>query len=322
MKYVVAIAVALTGCGGNGSKNSGSGSGSGSGDHEIASAPALPELPLGLPPVPELANVTPENTALGALLFADKRLSASGKTACATCHDPAHGFAGATRQPTDAGKPNLRRAPALVNLAWSKEYGWDGRYTSLTDQLASHVKGQLGELGPALGKLDGEVAVELVRAGGATEAVAIAGLAAYVLTRYAGDSAWDRVERSPDAPAEIKAGYALFTGKAQCATCHAPPLYTDQAYHRLGLIASPDDGRGRTDPAQQGAFRTPTVRGAAARGGFFHDASATSLDAAIDWHLAGGIGQGADPSIVDKGLSKVALTPAERAQLGAFVRAL
>ena len=27
---------------------------------------------------------------------------------------------------------------------------------------------------------------------------------------------------------------SLFTGKAQCATCHPPPLYTDLGYHRLG----------------------------------------------------------------------------------------
>jgi len=102
--------------------------------------------------------------------------------------------------------------------------------------------------------------------------------------------------------------------------CHAPPLYTDLGYHRLGLIAVADEGRGRVDPSLRGAFATPTLRGAAARASFFHDGSAHSLDEAIDWHLAGGLGQGADPSIVD--VKKIALAPDERAQLGAFVRAL
>ena len=64
------------------------------------------------------------------------------------------------------------------------------------------------------------------------------------------------------------------------------------------------------------------LRGAAARARFFHDGSAASLDAAIDWHLAGGRGQGADPSVIDPGLSPVTLTTSERAQLGAFVAAL
>ena len=36
----------------------------------------------------------------------------------------------------------------------------------------------------------------------------------------------------------------------------------------------------------------------------------------------GGGGQGADPSVIDPGLSPVTLTTSERAQLGAFVAAL
>ena len=74
---------------------------------------------------------------------------------------------------------------------------------------------------------------------------ATAALAAYVLTRYEGDSSWDRAERSPHPPPDAAAGYKLFTGKAQCAHCHAPPLYTDLAVH---------DG-----------VRTPTLRGVAKR---------------------------------------------------------
>jgi cytochrome c peroxidase len=157
--------------------------------------------------------------------------------------------------------------------------------------------------------------------GGAPSAdAAITALSAYVLTRYAGNAPWDRLERAPDVPADIKAGYAVFTGKAQCSVCHTPPLYTDNQYHRVGLIKVPDEGRGRVDSAKQGAFKTPTLRGAAVRLAFFHDASAKTLDEAIDWHLAGGTGHGADPSIVE--LKKVTLTAQEREQLGAFVRAL
>jgi cytochrome c peroxidase len=210
-----------------------------------------------------------------------------------------------------------------VNLAWKHEFAWDGRSAALADQLLPHIKGQLGrELADSLPALEADPVLHahFMRSGGATPDVAFAALQAYVFTRYAGDSPWDRVERSPEAPADLKAGYALFTGKAQCANCHTPPLYTDLRYHRLGLIAVHDEGRGRVDPAQAGAFATPTLRGAADRPGFFHDGSATTLDAAIDWHLAGGTGQGADRTIVD--LKPVTLSAQERAQLGAFVRAL
>ncbi|MBA3393806.1 MAG: hypothetical protein H0T89_14255 [Deltaproteobacteria bacterium] len=290
--------------------------------------PALPvpPIPAGLPALPENPSITPEAVALGELLFFDTRLSTANTMACATCHDPAAGFAGGTRQDTASGKPNLRRAPALVNLAWHKALGWDGRYASLAEHLAAHARGQLGDdLASAVSRI-GDLAgyrAHFARIGGEPSGdLAMTALAAYVSTRYAGGSPWDRLERSPDVPADVRAGYQVFSGKAQCSVCHTPPLYTDLQYHRLGLIATADEGRGRVEPAQKGAFKTPTLRGATARTGFFHDASATSLDAAIDWHLAGGTGQGADPSIVDPVLKKIVLTPKERADLGAFVRAL
>lgn len=286
--------------------------------------PPLPELPAGLP-TPTGIAATPAAVALGELLFSDPRLSQTGKLSCASCHVPAEGYAGSARQDTAAGKPNLRRAPALVNLAWVQALGWDGRYASLPEQLTAHIRGQLGEdLAASTARL-GELLVyraHFARVGGAPAEAALGALVAFVATRYDGGSPWDRLERDPAVPAPIKAGYQLFSGKAQCSVCHAPPLYTDGAFHRLGLIAVKDEGRGRIDPAQLGAFRTPTLRGAARRKGFFHDASAPTLEAAIAWHLDGGLGQGADPSIVDPALKKVALTPAERAQLAAFVGAL
>jgi cytochrome c peroxidase len=300
----------------------------------LAPAPPLPAVPAGLPPLPETHAtidgsrvITPEAVALGELLFWDTRLSNTNRMACATCHVPDQGFAGDAQAPTAAGKPNLRRAPTLVNLAWQKEYGWDGRYASLAEHLAAHMRGQLGDdLVAAVARITDVPGyrAQFARLGGGDAApsadAAMTALTAYVLTRYAGGAPFDRVGRAPNVPPEMKAGFALFTGKAQCSVCHTPPLYTDGQYHRVGLIKTADEGRGRVDPSKQGAFKTPTLRGAAARRAFFHDASIATLDEAIDWHLAGGVGHGADPSIVD--LEKVTLTPAERAQLGAFVRAL
>jgi cytochrome c peroxidase len=288
--------------------------------------PPLPTVPAGLPPPPDLPKVTPAAVALGELLFYDPRLSSTGKLSCASCHDPAHGYAGGALQTTAQGKENLRRAPALVNLAWQRELGWDGRYPSLEEQLPPHIRGQMGdELGASILRVADLplYRAHLARNAGIPGEAALDALAAFVLTRYTAEAPWDRMERTPQTtPPDVKAGYQLFTAKAQCAVCHTPPLYTDLRYHRVGLIASKDEGRGRVERGLAGAFKTPTLRGAANQPGFFHDASATTLDAAIDWHLAGGVGQGADPSIVDPALKKVTLTPAERAQLGAFVRAL
>ena len=304
----------------------------------LPAAPPVPRVPLGLPDRPPAAiAVTAQGVALGELLFLDTRLSQSGKTSCASCHDPALSFGGNDRALAADGRPNARRTPSLQNLAWQNKYAWDGRYNDLAAHLAPHIRGQLGDdvsaVVPRLAALPVYVA-HFARTFDASATAAtpdaavtsdnlINALSQYVTTRYSGASAWDQLERNAATPTgPVQAGYLLFTGAAGCATCHVPPLYSDLQFHRIGLIATPDEGRGKVDATAQGAFRTPSLRTLGQRSRFFHDASAGSLDAAIDWHLDGGRGQQADPSIIDPALIKVELSPEQRQNLGAFVRAL
>lgn len=301
-----------------------------SGPVSLPAAAPVPQPGAGLPALPTDHAPTADEVALGALLFHDPRIAADGTTACASCHDPHNGFSGdEPRSQTAAGKPNLRRTPALVNLAWHRELGWDGRGADRRSFLDTHAAGQLGQpldvgLGRILGSETYRAHFDRAGAGRDRLTTATAALWAFVSTRYSGAAPWDRYEGGDTAavPAEAVDGYKLVNGKAQCSTCHTPPLYTDLAYHRIGLIASPDEGRGRFDPNQSGAFKTPTLRGAAAHRPYFHDGSAATLDDAIAWHLAGGRGQGADPSVIDPALPVVELTAEERSALGAFVRAL
>ena len=304
----------------------------------LPAAPPVPAVPAGLPPLPDsaaLAVVTPEAVALGELLFFEPRLASDRKTTCAGCHDPAHGYSGGI-DTTAAGQPNLRRTPALVNLAWVHELGWDGRYRSLDELLPAHIRGQLGGE-PDLHAIEDNATyrAHLARVGGAPRDAAVHALEAYVLTRYAGGAPWDELEPSAHKPRAsgavdpVVAGYLAFTGKGQCAICHSPPLYTDAAYHAVTGAISPDEGRAKVDPAKRAAFRTPTLRGAAARIAFFHDGSATTLEQAVDMHLPGsmfapGHGSGGvfDPALLDPALRRIALTAADRANVLAFVRAL
>ncbi len=62
-----------------------------------------------------------ELSALGRKLFNDPSLSASGRMACATCHDPAHAFGPAAAKPVQYGgrdmkQPGLRAVPSLRYL--------------------------------------------------------------------------------------------------------------------------------------------------------------------------------------------------------------
>jgi cytochrome c peroxidase len=282
-------------------------------------APPIPEPPLGLPALPsspQLAAITPDLVAFGALLFWDGRLSSTGTTSCASCHAPDHDFAGGVDK-TAGGERNLRRTQALTNLAWATEYGWDGRFTTLPDFLRAHVKGQLGQesLVVAMTPLAGlpVYAAHVARIGGTPGDAALRALEAYALTRYEGNAPWDWMEHDDaakgSAGSPVMAGYALFTGKAGCAVCHTPPLYTDHRYHAVGAPTT-DVGRGKIDPKLAGAFVTPSLRGAALRTAFLHDGRATTLAQALDAHD--------DPSLA--AIAK--LTPDERDHVLAFVMAL
>lgn len=67
-------------------------------------------------------------------------------------------------------------------------------------------------------------------------------------------------------------GRVLFEGKARCATCHVPPLYSEPGYAvHTGREIGIDDFQSARSPTN--AYRTTPLRGlfARAKGGFYHD---------------------------------------------------
>jgi cytochrome c peroxidase len=124
-----------------------------------------PALPWGPTPSASAAYARATMIAeLGRRLFFDPALSASGRMACATCHDPAHGFSAPNGLAVQLGGPDLRRAgiravPSLTYGAFvpafsehffeSEDDGdesvdqgptggrdWDGRVDRARDQAA------------------------------------------------------------------------------------------------------------------------------------------------------------------------------------------
>lgn len=341
MKRLAVLALALAACPKGGDKpKPADPTGSGSGTQPVASlhdadlhdafalppAPPLPAVPQSLPALDANPRVTAEAVAFGELLFHDPRLSADGTRACATCHDPARGYSG-SMDPAADGKPNARRTPSLYNLAWVKNLGWDGRAPNITALLPPHMKGQLDSLEAASARIAAvpAYALHIARVGGSASDAIVQGLEAYALTRYEGDTPWDSLERTeritagsnnPNANNPLVTGYRLFVGKAQCAVCHTPPLYTDNAFHRVVKDAAGDKGRGLVDPAKAGAFRTPTLRGAMTRGAYFHDGSKARIDDVIAYY------QSPDAAALDPAFKKIKLTPDEARFLGMFLNML
>lgn len=86
-----------------------------------------------------------ENRALANLgrnLFFDTRISASGKTACASCHFPELGYVVTDAHPiNDSGKPTSRKSQPLIRLghAGKAPVGWDGRSATLEAHAKSSI---------------------------------------------------------------------------------------------------------------------------------------------------------------------------------------
>lgn len=155
--------------------------------------------------------------------------------------------------------------------------------------------------------------------------------------------------------ASAKRGLKLFIGKARCAACHSGPLFSDGAFHALGvpqtgahvpaadlgrfadlppLLTSPfnssgafsdDAGTGKLaglaqDGGMAGQFRTPGLRGLSGSAPYMHSGQLATLEAVIDFYdVGGGVPDG---GARDPLLSPLSLTGAEKADLAAFLRAL
>jgi mono/diheme cytochrome c family protein len=88
--------------------------------------------------------------------------------------------------------------------------------------------------------------------------------------------------------AAARRGERIFEGKAECATCHKPPMYTDVASGpdpATPVLHDPTevgtDGR-YAERSATGEYRTSPLRGIWQHPPYFHDGSAATLDAVVE----------------------------------------
>jgi cytochrome c peroxidase len=327
---------------------------------EVKPPRGLPDLTPGVV-VPEANPLTKGKFELGRLLYFDPRVSKDGTVSCATCHDPGEGWTKGTPTAIGiAGQAGGRNAPVVTNTAYGRTMFWDGRAPSLEaqsqgpplnpiemgDQTYEEIIGRLRDV-PDYVERFRRVFGTNVTLDGVAKAIAtferVAGLS--------GDSSYDRY-RDYDDPDHNKAlsesekrGMVLFgerlndddefqtdvvLQKARCTLCHQGFNFTDEKFHNLGVGYDAATGKfadygrflaepiGAKNPASIGAFKTPTVRDAARSAPYMHDGSEATLEAVIDYYDRGG-----NPNpYLDKDMKPLNLTPQEKTDLVAFMRAL
>ena len=297
-------------------------------------------LPQGLPePIvrdpPRRAEVE-----YGEFLFGAHLLSADQSLSCESCHVPQAGYADThPRAVGIGGAIGRRRAPPLLNLFHATEFMWDGRASSLQEQihLPLEAANEMAIDWPAaLEHLTDRPETRHILDESGERAVSrdlvIRSLAAYVETLVSADSAFDRYYFGRDDSAiseDAKDGFRLFVRKGRCSGCHqitgTSALLTDGNFHSTGIGFADgkyaDEGRyevtGREE--DRGAFKTPTLRNVTLRSYFMHDGSLTSLRAVLDYYNRGG-NRGA-PNL-DGRIQPLYLTKTEIEQMLAFLGTL
>ncbi|HWQ03054.1 MAG TPA: cytochrome c peroxidase [Candidatus Nitrosotenuis sp.] len=285
-------------------------------------------------PVPESNPLTPEKVALGRRLFHDPLLSRDFTIACATCHDPRRNFSDSLPRAVGiAGQEINRHAPALLNRGYGRAFFWDGRAASLEEQALQPITNPK-EFDSTL-----EIAVTRLRQHAEYPALFRAAfsrdvcaedisraLASYVRTIVVAGSPADRYFAGDVSAlsAQARDGLELFRGKANCVTCHAGPLFSDEQFHNTGVAwrdgAFADLGRGGVTGKKEdwGAFKTPSLREAARTAPYMHDGSLRTLEAVIEFYDRGG---NANPQL-DAEIRPLHLLPEEKKALLAFLHSL
>jgi cytochrome c peroxidase len=282
-----------------------------------------------------------ENQALAGLgrnLFFDTRISASGKTACASCHFPELGYVVTDARPTnDSGKPTSRKSQPLIGLghADGAPVGWDGRNATLEAQAKGSIATGSMSMRETATPVKVEVIEERIRSipdyvikfntalpGKAIDLDTIAqAVAAFERTLEPGVAPFDRWVAGDEMaiPEPAKRGFALFNGKAGCSACHGGWRFTNDRFHDIGTTTT-DQGRGRDtkDPALNFAFKTPTLRSVALRAPYMHNASIATLADVVRHYEKGGVDRPTRSSM----LVPIQLTDAERLDLVAFMETL
>jgi cytochrome c peroxidase len=90
--------------------------------------------------IPVNNPLTEEGVWLGRLLFYDPIISVNNKISCGSCHQQKLYFTDGLALAIGVHGETLKRnTMSLVNLAWDKNFFWDGRDTSIEEVVADHI---------------------------------------------------------------------------------------------------------------------------------------------------------------------------------------
>lgn len=275
------------------------------------------EIPSHFPEmvIPSDNPMTTEGVELGRYLFYEKQLSGDNSISCASCHLPQHSFSDPNQFSKGiSGISGNRQSMALINLGWESFFFWDGRKSSLEQQILEPVPNPIEmhqSWKDATAKLNADLSYRnrFFRAFNeeGIDSIKVAkALAQFIRTMISSESKFDVMYKFENkipltntektillaVDNEEWAGYDLFKSLngADCFHCHNGPLMRVKKFSNNGLDETFSDiGRGGITGNQNdlGKFKVPTLRNIALTAPYMHDGRFSSLDEVIEHYSSG-----------------------------------
>ncbi|MFM7155450.1 MAG: cytochrome-c peroxidase [Bacteroidota bacterium] len=293
-------------------------------------------IPTGWP-APQYDNarnpLTAAGIALGRRLFYEPLLSRDSTVSCSNCHLSFTAFTHVDHALSHGINDRIgtRNSPALMNLAWSRSFMWDGAVNHLDMQALAPISNPAEMDFNIQGVAERLKAAEDYReffekafgSGEITGERILKALAQFELTLVSANSRYDRVTAGKDTfTVQEKNGYELFL--KHCNSCHTEPLFTSYQFENNGLKPDTtlnDHGRAGIsgNQADELKFKVPTLRNIEISYPYMHDGRFKRLKEVLN-HYTDGIED--SPTLSPLLKDKIQLGSREKTDLTAFLLTL
>ncbi len=249
----------------------------------------------------QLNEITQPKFELGRRLFYEPRLSRDNTISCGSCHIQSAGF---THHGHDVshGIDDLlgkRNSQPIMNLAWRKNFFWDGGVFDLDlqpivpitnpvemDETIENVIRKLSDHPdyPSLfERAFGSAGIDTERL--------MKALSQFMVMLVSSNSKYDKVmrEEGEHFTVEEEKGFKLFN--QHCSSCHKAPLFTDETFrdNGIGVGFNYDEGRSEItlNEKDQYTFKVPSLRNLAYTSPYMHDGRFITLEAVLEQYAEG-----------------------------------
>lgn len=254
--------------------------------------------------------LTNEGVELGRFLFYDKILSKDKSMSCASCHKQKHAFADNKKFSKGIYGESLKRNTLpIFNLAWYNKFFWDGRTSTIEEQVLFPVSDHV-EM-----DLDWKTASKRInqskfyrskfkKAFGNQQIDSILickAIAQFERTLISNNSKYDRgIQGKATFSDEELRGFVVVNDQSMgdCLHCHitdANALGTNGKFANNGLdkVFKSEDyvdkGKGAVSEIKNeiGQFKTPSLRNIALTAPYMHDGRFQTLEEVVDFYSEG-----------------------------------